>query len=342
MKSWDFLVDRGDLTQTQLTRRAEPVLAEGEAWLEVERFALTANNISYGAVGESLGYWDFFPAPEGKGRIPVWGYGRVIKSNAADVPVGLRLYGYWPMSSHAVMRLEKGKHGYVEASPHRAALPAAYNGYQLAEPDVFDDQSAVLRPLLSTSLLLDNHLREMDLDAILLSSASSKTALGLAWLTRKRGVRTIGLTSPERAANVMALGLYDSVLPYTEIASLSAHGSWAYIDFAGRVEITQQVHRAVCGALALSAHVGFTHQDALEDPFASKVPSHNFFFFADPSVRRGNQSAEEKAAMFRQFAEEADWFKTITHVGPEAMEAIYAKVVRGDVSPDEGHIVRPR
>ncbi|NRA84799.1 MAG: DUF2855 family protein [Gammaproteobacteria bacterium] len=29
---------------------------------EVDKFALTANNITYGMTGDTLGYWLFFPA----------------------------------------------------------------------------------------------------------------------------------------------------------------------------------------------------------------------------------------------------------------------------------------
>ena len=48
--------------------------------LRVERFGLTANNVTYGAFGDQLGYWQFFAAPEGWGRIPVWGFGEVVAS----------------------------------------------------------------------------------------------------------------------------------------------------------------------------------------------------------------------------------------------------------------------
>ena len=140
MSGWDLLVDRGDLTRSTLVA-ADPdiALAEGEALLAVESFALTANNVTYGAAGDMIGYWKFFPAPEGQGRIPVWGFASVVRSNAADAPVGLRLFGYWPMSSHTVARLTGSRNGYVETSAHRAELPPTYNAYQAAAPDPADD-----------------------------------------------------------------------------------------------------------------------------------------------------------------------------------------------------------
>ena len=56
-----------------------PPFAEGEARLRVERFALTANNVTYGVVGDRIGYWRFFPASDDAwGVIPVWGTAEVI------------------------------------------------------------------------------------------------------------------------------------------------------------------------------------------------------------------------------------------------------------------------
>ena len=71
-----LLVRRGDLAQVQLKRPyrdAKLPLSPGQARLRVERFAPTANNITYAALGESMRYWQFFPAPGGCSCIPVRG-----------------------------------------------------------------------------------------------------------------------------------------------------------------------------------------------------------------------------------------------------------------------------
>ncbi|MGQ4827609.1 DUF2855 family protein, partial [Enterococcus faecalis] len=65
----------------------------------IDKFGLTANNITYGVVGERIGYWNFFPTDDPAfGKIPVWGFATIIDSRHDDVPVGTRLYGYFPMS----------------------------------------------------------------------------------------------------------------------------------------------------------------------------------------------------------------------------------------------------
>ena len=73
-------VCKSDLTHTRMTQHLIAALKEGEVLLRIDRYALTANNISYGAVGDTFGYWNFFPAGEGWGVIPVWGFAEVIES----------------------------------------------------------------------------------------------------------------------------------------------------------------------------------------------------------------------------------------------------------------------
>lgn len=49
-------------------------LEPGEALLAIDTFALTTNNITYAAFGESMRYWDFFPTQlEGWGQIAYTG-----------------------------------------------------------------------------------------------------------------------------------------------------------------------------------------------------------------------------------------------------------------------------
>ncbi|MDT7593409.1 MAG: hypothetical protein QOH45_2940, partial [Pseudonocardiales bacterium] len=78
----DFLVRRDDLRihRTDDGEQALASAAEGTVQFRVERFGLTANNLTYAVFGDSYGYWQFFPAPAGWGRIPVWGFGAVSVS----------------------------------------------------------------------------------------------------------------------------------------------------------------------------------------------------------------------------------------------------------------------
>jgi hypothetical protein len=104
--SEDFLVDRNDFTRTT-SRSAKLRYDPSQAIVAIERFALTANNITYALMGASANYWDFFPAEADWGRIPVWGFGRVVSPGASGLVVNERLFGYMPMSTHVA--IEAGK-----------------------------------------------------------------------------------------------------------------------------------------------------------------------------------------------------------------------------------------
>src|SRR5690242_14556204 len=97
----DFLVKRDDLHQCRLVESATPEPGPGQALLRVESFGLTANNVTYAVFGgPPMNYWDFFPAEDGWGRVPMWGFASVEYSEAEGVENDTRLFGYLPPSSH--------------------------------------------------------------------------------------------------------------------------------------------------------------------------------------------------------------------------------------------------
>ena len=65
---------------------------------------------------------------------------------------------------------------------------------------------------------------------VVLSSASSKTANGLAFLlSRREGTDVIGLTSSASAEFARGIGVYDHVITYDELDSLPAERA-VYVD----------------------------------------------------------------------------------------------------------------
>src|SRR4051794_37282345 len=132
----DFLVKRDDLRECRIADSEPPALEAGQALLRVDSFGLTANNITYAVMGEAMSYWDFFPAPDGWGRVPMWGFAEVERSQAGGVEAGTRVYGYLPPSSHLLVTpVSVDPAGFVDGSPHRAALPSAYHRYLATGPD---------------------------------------------------------------------------------------------------------------------------------------------------------------------------------------------------------------
>ena len=347
MAAWDLLVDRKDLRKAQIVPAQAPALADGEVRLEVERFSFTANNVTYGLMGDAFGYWTVVPAPDGLGRIPVWGFARVTESRTADAPVGLRLFGYLPMSTSFVMQLAKTRTGFVDRAPHRAELPPTYNAYNEAPADPLDDHRALLRPLLMTSFLLDDFLGEDGaLTTLVLSSASSKTALGLAWFAKARGCEVIGLSSPANAKTIEGLGLYDKVLTYDEVGALKTKGPAAFVDFAGDRATTAKVHAALGEALTRSIIVGATHWEAGRDDAAIAGPTPTLFFAPDQIRKRmadwGPGEVETRFdAALRAFVADSPWLNLVQHEGQQGLTDAYHRVLEGRVRPQDGHIIRP-
>lgn len=185
-----FEVQRDRLAETCLVSEPLPEPGPGEALLRVDAFAFTANNITYGVAGDTIGYWKFFPAQggpdSGRGRIPVWGFGDVVRSTVEGVAAGERFYGYFPMASHLLVKPQRvAGHGFSDAAAHRAELPPVYNDYTRtsADPAYRADREAMqvlFRPLFLTSFFLDDFLDDnafFGAKTVVLSSASSKTAL---------------------------------------------------------------------------------------------------------------------------------------------------------------------
>ncbi len=349
--AWDLLVDRSDLSRTSLVEVPTPDLADGQVLLRVDRVGMTANNVTYAAFGEAMRYWDFFPAPAGWGRVPLWGFCEVEQSRAPGVEVGTRLYGYLPTSSHLVV--EPGKldgDSFRDASAHRQHLPSPYNGLTATTQDPaydasLEDLQVLYRPLFMTSFMLADFLRDNDFfgaETVVLSSASSKTAYGTAFLLE--GVRTVGLTSVSNAGFVDSLGCYDEVLPYDTFTLPT--GPTVYVDVAGDAALRRRVHEDA--QLVHSVVVGAAHHGAAPDPSDVDLPGPRpAFFFAPDQMRKryaewGPDGVEtEHAKAWARFAPVVqDWVDVTVGTGPEGLRSAWLEVLAGGVAPRTGHVVQ--
>ena len=60
----EIWVDRSDYRRTKTIRAEVPQPGDGEIVVAIDKFALTANNVTYAASGDLLGYWQFYPTAE--------------------------------------------------------------------------------------------------------------------------------------------------------------------------------------------------------------------------------------------------------------------------------------
>ncbi len=353
----DLIVTRTALADARIVPADFPdTPPDGTCLLRVDGFALTANNITYGVAADMLGYWDFFPTQDdGDGRIPVWGFATVLASSHPDVAVGERVYGYLPMSTHVMVQPDKvNDTGFVDAAPHRAARAPIYNHYAFtrSDPQWQADREALIslfRPLFTTSFLLDDLHRENDwfgAEQAILSSASSKTALGLAFLMSRDappGRSVVGLTSAGNRRFVEGLGCHDRVIDYDAIESLPRTAS-AFVDMAGNADLRRRIHEHLGDGLKSSRAVGMTHwQDSggLGGDLPGAQPE---FFFAPAYAQQRLKElgpAEFQTRLgtaWSAFTEAAQGWITIRRAsGPEEVLACYHAMLRGEIDPAEGH-----
>lgn len=352
MESWTLAVSRADHAAATVLDTPTPTPDDGQAVLRVDRVGLTANNVTYAVLGESFRYWDFFPAPRADlGLVPLWGFAEVVASRAPDVPEGLRVYGYLPPASDLVVTPDRaGAHGFRDAAPHRAALPSVYNSYAATAADpsyeaAWEDLQVLYRPLFFTSFVLADWLTDDGPDAgtVALSSASSKTAYGTAFLLRGSGRRVVGLTSPAHVGFTASLGVYDAVVAYDAVADLPRTPT-AYLDFAGDHTLRAALRDHLGAALVSDTVVGVTHQDA--SPIGTLDGPRPEVFFAPDRIRKraadwGRAGLDERfGAAWRSFAPAvAGWVDVVHHAGPEALRDVWLAVLEGRTAPREGHVV---
>jgi len=353
---WDLLVDRADLTHTELVDVPALQPGAGQVLLRVDRVGMTANNVTYAVFGDAMRYWEFFPAEPREGvaygRVPLWGFAVVERSRVPEVADGTRVYGYLPTSSHLLVEPARvDERGFRDASEHRRTLPAPYNGLTFTETDPAYradqvDLQVLYRPLFMTSFVLADFLQDngcFGADTVVISSASSKTSYGTAFLLD--GVRRVGLTSEANRGFTESLGCYDQVLTYDEVGSLPLSTA-AYVDVAGDSALRRAVHERL--APVHSAVVGASHHDAAPDLGAAPLPgaSPTFFFAPDQLTKRradwGPHGVDERyAEAWARFAPVvAGWVDVVVGTGPEGLRADWLETLAGETPPRIGHVVQ--
>ena len=344
-------VRKDDLARTRWHDSDAPELAAGEILLAVDKYALTANNITYAVVGDGFGYWNFFPTGDDQwGIVPVWGFARVVASENADIAVGERVYGYLPMASHLrVTPVNVQDGGFVDGAAHRQGLAIIYNQYHRlgTGEGAQEAERAIFQPLFTTSFLIEHFMRANDwfgAEALVMTSASSKTALGLAAVAKNLSpaIRRIGLTSASNKAFVEGTGLYDEVLVYDDLASADAGRPTVSVDFAGNGPLLAEIHAHWGDSLKFSSLVGATHVEERGGADNLQGPKPELFFAptAAETLMKEIGPAAFRARVDEQFAafvEGASAYLSIEDIaGADALQGAYRAMLANEVAPSRG------
>ena len=367
-----YRVHKTDFSRLERVSTSPKALATGAVRVRIDQFAFTANNITYAVFGDAMKYWGFYPTdhldgvdqPGLWGRIPVWGFGEVIESLHTDVQVGERLYGYWPMSNQ--VDLQPGRvnsASFSDMASHRQELHGVYNQYQRCAQDPIytaatEGVQSVLRPLFMTAWLIDDFLADnafFGASAVLLSSASSKTAYSAAFALHQRaGVQVIGLTSAANRAFCESLGCYHQVVTYDELDHLAADLPCVYVDMAGNGALRSAVHTRF-NALKYSCSVGASHVNDLGgtggvgSAKALPGPRATLFFAPAQSAKRakewgGTVFQQKLTDAWHRFvgvatSAERPWIQVQTARGDAAIRQAYAQVLAGRDAAVTGRVM---
>ena len=277
-----------------------------------------------------------------------------MRSNHPDVQEGERVLGWFPMAHHLLINAGAvNAHTIVDLAPHRADTAPVYRSYTRTATDAqydaaFEDQHLLLYILFMTGFLVDDMIADNEFygaESFVIGSASSKTAISLAYQLHARGRGdVIGLTSPGNLAFVEGLPYYDKAVSYDDIDSLG-NVPIVFIDHSGDGEVVTKLHRHFGDNVKYSCMVGMTHIGAAprENDLPGAEPT---FFFAPGQVEK--RSADWGAEGFQQHLGDAwqgfrdaskSWLTVQRTSGPEGVERVYRDVLAGRAKPEEGHVL---
>lgn len=354
-----LLVNKSDFGDISIITQDAAPLAEGFIRCQVGPWALTANNITYMVAGDRIGYWNYFRPEayginiESHGRMPVWGFAEIIESHCEGISAGQKIYGFFPIIDQFDMKpVGLSAVGFQDGNDHRTELHSIYNRYIFTDADPsfsgHEDLQPILRPLFTTSFLIDDFLAEKDYfgaDQILILSASSKTALGTAFCANQRGaIKIAGLTSEGNKKFTEGTGFYHNVETYDTITDLNPDLKTVVVDMSGNGKVLATVSEHFEENLKYVCKVGLSHWEAAAKSAPKPSAPTEFFFAPDQAKTRiaewgGAGFAEKLGERWMPFLESAsDWLRVEKSTDVVMMLKTYQDVLNGDASPEKGFL----
>ncbi|MGK0374799.1 MAG: hypothetical protein ACJA2E_001271 [Arenicella sp.] len=356
----EFQTNKAELSKGRLVQTPTNSIGDDQVLVKVDRFAFTANNITYAVMGDQLRYWQFFP-PNGDeadkwGIIPVWGFADVIESKSDQVATGERLFGYFPPADELVITPTRvTSASLMDGSEHRAKLPPGYNMYRRVnnEPGydrANDNERMLLFVLHLTSFVIQDLLASNDwfgAEQVVIISASSKTSTGLAYglADDKEAPRVIGLTSERNMAFVNSIDAYDDVLSYQDLQKIDASKATVIIDMSANTDVLSRLHTHLGDNMLYTSNVGLTHW---EEPrhVEGIIQERSHLFFAPDRIqqRMKDWGAKEfgkrsTSYVMHSAAKSRPWLTIKKLQGVDGLAEVYKDVCDGKIAADQGLIV---
>jgi hypothetical protein len=335
-------------------------LDKGQIRVQIEKFAYTANNITYAAVGDMIGYWKFFPPAgkevEGWGVIPVWGFARVTESKTEGIRIGERLFGYFPPATSLTMTPGRiGGAQFFDVTPHRMELPSGYNIYRRVDHEAgydqaFDRERMMLYPLHLTAFCIWHQLKSKDwygAEQIVILSASSKTSTGLGYALKddSDSPKMIGITSAKNMDFLDGIALYDGLLSYEEVEKIDQTRATLIVDMSGNAGKMAEIHKHLGDQMKFTLNVGLTHWTDTK-PVEGVNTEKSTFFFAPSVIQElmkewGSQGFEERSSSFMRKAaiQTRSWLDFREIHGLAGLAEIHPSVCEGELPANEGLVV---
>lgn len=362
-KKSQFQVVKSNFTKNNIQEIPEDHLnlSEGEILVQIDLFSFTSNNITYAVSGNIIRYWEFFPAlgeqTQEWGVIPVWGFADVVESKTESIPVGDRIFGYFPPATHLKMKADRiTEKKIIDGSEHRATLPPTYNLYKrvLSESNYdknFDRDRALFYPLYITSFCLWDSLKENNWHGakqIVILSASSKTSIGLAYALHQddSSPKAVGITSNQNLKAIEKLGFYDSSLTYEQVSNLDNSLPTVVVDMSGNNSVLVNLHQSLKNQMKFTLKVGLTHWKET-NPNEGIIRERSKFFFAPSHIEKriqdwGSSEFDRKTSSFLVAAttQTKKWLNYKELQGLKELKTLYQDVCSGSVPADVGLIVK--
>ena len=278
-----------------------------------------------------------------------------MRSNAPGIDEGARYWGFYPLGETFDVTPTAIRPGrFIDGAPHREGKAAVYNFYlnTAADPDydpAFEPEQTLFRPLYATGWWAADCVHQDGPSMVVISSASSKTAIATAHqLRRLSGAEIVALTSARNEAYVRDTHLYSRTFTYNAIESLPAEAPATYLDFLARDSVTAAVHGALGAQLQRSLLIGATDwadkPGGVQPPStALAAPAPEFFFVPTYAAARATADPELGGALRRDlrafYAASRAFVAARRLVGADSIIESWARVAAGETPPREGLVL---